>query len=385
MQLKNIKSLVIPLLILLLGIVAMGQLAEMREEVPANPPSSQPRVVNVLTVEPTTEQAHIISWGRLRSAQPLVLLSEAEGILLAGDVPFQQGQAFKRGQVLIRIDDRQKALALKRVKSDFINAMAALLPDIRQQYPEQWKIWNRYFQQLQVNKPLPALPPVQVEKIKRLLARHNAYQLYYAARIEQIALAKYQLSAPFNGTVTSAELHAGASVRPGTQLGEILNLEQLDLVLQMSAADLQWLDPEGEVIVRSSQFAGEWHGRIDRIGSHVDETTQTVPVYVRLAEGEQALPTVAGLLFEAQLPGKTIANAVSVPLENLYRGNQVYVLFDGALQLRTVSVARREAKRAIIHGGLTSGDQLVTDLLEGVAPDMPAISVEQFQQRAGAS
>jgi hypothetical protein len=92
---------------------------------------------------------------------------------------------------------------------------------------------------------------------------------------------------------------------------------------------------------------------------------------------------MAGLLFEAVLAGKTVSDAVSVPLKNLYGQDEVYLLEDGELQQRQVTVARREATRAIVTGGLQAGDRIVTDLLEGVAPGMKAMSVEDFQQQAG--
>lgn len=382
MRVKNVKTLIAPIVIVLLGVVAMNKLTGMRQEVAATPAEIQARVVNTSSVTLSAIEARIVAWGRLSSAQPLVLLSEAEGALMSGDIAFQQGQSFERGQLLLRVDDRQKRLELSRNKSDFINAMAAVLPDIQQQYPQQWSQWNSYFKQLQVDKPLPKLPAVNVERIKRLLARNNAYQLYYAVRIQEIALAKYQIRAPFDGTILSVEMHAGANVRPGTRLGEILNLEQLDLVVQLPASELSWLDQQGEVTVTSSQFDGVWHGRIDRIGRNVDNTTQTTAVYVRLLPGESPLPIMAGLLFEAQLPGKIIADAAAVPLRNLYQGDRVYVLSAGKLELRPVTVARREAEQAIVSAGLAPADELISDLLEGVAPGMKAISVEQFQQRA---
>ncbi len=382
MRVNNVKSLIAPIVIVLFGVLAMNKLSSLRQEVPARPAETQARVVNTRSISPADIEARLVTWGRLNSAQPLVLLSEAEGALMRGDIAFQPGQSFERDQLLLRVDDRQKRLELSRNKSDFINAMAGVLPDIQQQYPKEWSQWNNYFKQLQVDKPLPKLPAAKVERIKRLLARNNAYQLYYAVRIQEIALAKYQVRAPFDGTILSADMRAGANVRAGTRLGEILNLEQLDLVLQLPASELPWLEPQGEVIVASSQFDGIWHGRIDRIGRNVDNATQTTAVYVRLLQGESPLPIMAGLLFEAQLPGKTIADAVSVPLRNLYSGDQVYVLAAGKLEKRAVTVVRREAEQAIVSAGLAPGDELVTDLLEGVAPGMKAMSVEQFEQQA---
>jgi RND family efflux transporter MFP subunit len=381
MRINTVKSLILPILILLLGVLAMNQLAELRQEVPARSVDGKTRVVATRSVVPGDIEAQVVAWGRLQSAQPLVLLSEAEGVLLAGAVPFQPGQRFKRGDLLLQVDARQKKLELSSSKSDFINAMASVLPDIQQQYPQQWPRWNSYFEQLQVDKPLPTMPQASIERIERLLARYKVYQLYYGVRIQQIALEKYRIRAPFDGSILSADLHAGANVKAGTRLGELINLEQLDLELQLPVADLPWLDRQREVTVRSSQFPGVWRGRIDRISSSVDNATQTVAVYVRMNKGDSSFPAIAGLLFEAQLPGKVLANAVSVDLKNLYQGDSVYIVSDGKLQQRQVTLARREAERALISDGLAAGDELVTDLLEGVAPGMKALSRADYVQQ----
>lgn len=382
MKIKSVNSLLVPVLILLAGAVAMNRLGDMRKEVPARPVTPKTRVVNVAPIEPATINARVTGWGRLNSARPLVLLSEAEGTLLAGDVPFQQGQGFAEGALLLRVDDRQKRLELSRSKSDFINAMATMMPDIQQQHPKEWKTWDAYFKRLRVDRPVPTMPVATVDRIKRLLARYNVYQLYYTMRNQEIALEKYRIRAPFKGTVVSADMRVGANVRSGTRLGEILSLQQLDLELQLPASDLPWVNRDGAVTLRSSQFPGQWQGRIDRIGSTVDQATQTVTVYIRLDEGEAPFPLLAGLLFEADLTGIALENAISIDTRNLYGDDMVYLLEDGKLAKREVTVARREIDRVLVTAGLEPGEQLVIDLLEGVAEGMKAMSVDQFAEQA---
>jgi multidrug efflux pump subunit AcrA (membrane-fusion protein) len=382
MKIKSVNSLLVPVLILLAGAVAMNRLGDMRKEVPARPVTPKTRVVNVEPIEPATINARVTGWGRLNSARPLVLLSEAEGTLLAGDVPFQQGQGFAEGALLLRVDDRQKRLELSRSKSDFINAMATMMPDIQQQHPKEWKTWDAYFKRLRVDRPVPTMPVATVDRIKRLLARYNVYQLYYTMRNQEIALEKYRIRAPFKGTVVSADMRVGANVRSGTRLGEILSLQQLDLELQLPASDLPWVNRDGAVTLRSSQFPGQWQGRIDRIGSTVDQATQTVTVYIRLDEGEAPFPLLAGLLFEADLTGIALENAISIDTRNLYGDDMVYLLEDGKLAKREVTVARREIDRVLVTAGLEPGEQLVIDLLEGVAEGMKAMSVDQFAEQA---
>ena len=50
----------------------------------------------------------------------------------------------------------------------------------------------------------------------------------------------------------------------------------------------------------------------------------------------------------------------------------VYLIKQGRLDYREVEIARKETDSIILSGGIQNGDTLVTDVLQGVAPGMPA-------------
>jgi multidrug efflux pump subunit AcrA (membrane-fusion protein) len=56
----------------------------------------------------------------------------------------------------------------------------------------------------------------------------------------------------------------------------------------------------------------------------------------------------------------------------LYEQEFVYVIDEGHLTYRPVRIARSEPDMVIVDQGLASGDQLVEEVLQGVAPGMPA-------------
>ncbi|MEE9118080.1 MAG: hypothetical protein V3U02_05740, partial [Calditrichia bacterium] len=118
---------------------------------------------------------------------------------------------------------------------------------------------------------------------------------------------------------------------------------------------------------------GSWEGTILRIGKHIEDRTQTVPVFVSL-KSSQPNNLFNGTFFQVQIQGKVIPQAFVIPRKALYNGKYVYIISDGKLNYKEVQIAREETDSVIITGGLETGDKLVTEILQGVSPGMPAKS-----------
>ena len=180
---------------------------------------------------------------------------------------------------------------------------------------------------------------------------------------------KHFMRAPFDGVVVLADLRPGSNVRSGTRIGDIISLEELEMVVPVTVDDVQWIEPDQPVVLTSAELRGEWHGRIRRIGKTIDQQTQTVQVYILVDEAEDLYD---GIFLKAAMPGRTVSSAIRFPRRALYRQKYVYLIEDGALAYRPVEVVRSETDSVIAAGGLTDGDMLVTDVLQGVSPGMPA-------------
>jgi multidrug efflux pump subunit AcrA (membrane-fusion protein) len=70
-----------------------------------------------------------------------------------------------------------------------------------------------------------------------------------------------------------------------------------------------------------------------------------------------------GLFVEATFEGAAIPDAVRLPRSALHNGETVYVVRDGKLERRAVTLLRSEGESVIIGAGLESGDQVVVSRL----------------------
>jgi multidrug efflux pump subunit AcrA (membrane-fusion protein) len=367
------KVILWPVLILLVGFGLMQFLLSLRSEQPRRAPQARPRIVNIEVITLKDVPSYIVAFGRLITAQPVTLYSEVSGILQVGEVPFQPAQSFRKGDLLLKIDDRQVKLDLNSAKSDLLNALATVLPEIKVDFPEEYELWQGYFDEIGFDHKLEPLPEAANQKIKLYLSRFNVYKLYFQVRNLEILLNKHYFYAPFSGSISSADLRVGSTARPGTKLGEIINLDNLEVEVPISVEEIQWIDQDVPIKFTSSEMAGEWTGKIKRIGKNIDERTQTVPVFMTVSKNGTEL-LYNGIFLRAEIPGTIVESAFTIPRRALYNEKFVYLIKEGKLDYREVNIARIQTDTVILNGGIQEGDSLVTDVLQGVASGMPALA-----------
>ena len=363
-----------PLIVLVVGFIAMKVLGSFKEEKPKRTPQIRPRIVNADVVVNSDVPARLSTFGTLESSQPVLLISEASGKLMQGNVKFQPAQTFKKGDLLVRIDDRQTRLQLNSTKSDFLSALTSLLPEIKISMADKYKLWESYFDAISFDKPLADLPEVNDQRLKALLARFNIYKLFFTVQDLEIRLAKHYIYAPFDGSIVSTQLRVGSTAAPGSRLAEIINLDELEVEIQLPAQDITWI-AEGDIVdLSNSDGSIHWQGHIERIGNTINERSQSVPAYIKLDDTGVQHP-YAGTFLKVLIEATSIPNSFEVPRKAVYEESYVYLVQNGTFQERAVNIAFDEGDFYIINGGLADGDTLVTELLQGVAPGMPARAI----------
>ncbi len=362
---------VIPLAILVTGYFSMQVLIGMKKEPERRLPEKLTKLVNVQEVTLGNIPSNILAYGRIATAQPVMLYSEVNGTVEFGDIPFKPAQSFRKGDLLLRIDDRQVTLDLNTAKSDLLNALAMILPEIKFDFPDEYPVWQSFFESVTFNTKISDLPETANQRIKLFLSRYNVYKLYFVVRDFEIVKSKHSIYAPFDGVIRDVSLYQGSSARNGSLLGEIVNLEFLEAEIQIPVEDIGWINRSRPVRLFSDEISGSWSGFITRVDRSIDQQNQTVRMFVSIDPLVEQIPA-NGLFVRAQIPGRVINDAASIPRRLIYNDSFVYVLSNGNLKYREVDITRSEFESVIVTSGLKSGDLLVTDLLQGVSDGMPA-------------
>jgi multidrug efflux pump subunit AcrA (membrane-fusion protein) len=369
---KSKSILLVPAAVIAVGVITMIFLLGMREEQPRRTPQPRSRIVEAREVILGPVAAEIEAYGTVTSSQPVELYSEVSGPILAGGIPFKPAQEFSTGDILLRIDDRQVLLSRQSAISDLLAALASVMPEIKVEFPGEYVVWQRYFDSVEFDRPIPVLPEAANQRIKLYLSRFNVYKLYFSVRDLEIRLEKYTVRAPFDGTIVTAALREGSTARSGSPLGSIISLQDMEVEIPLTAADVQWVDFDKPVSFQSAELEGVWTGRIRRVGRKIQTQTQTLPLYVELEDiPVGALPE--GAFFEAEIAGRSVDNAFEIPRRALYDDRFVYVVDSGQLDYREVHLVRIQKYTVIVDGGLEDGDTLVIEPLQGITPGMSAV------------
>ena len=311
------------------------------------------RMVSVIQFEPGAIVSEIEITGRVTAADRIELFSEVQGRFDNGSKPFRTGISFNEGDTLARIDDTEEKLALISQRSRFLTALSGVLSTLKLDYPDLYEPWAQYTEAFDPESPVEELPEVENRQARLFLTSRGIYEQIYSIQSAEARLNKFTIVAPFSGELQEADLDPGSLVQPGVKLGEFTG-RLFELESYVSLQDLPFIEIGDPVALNSTVLNQSWSGSIVRIGSSVDNNTQSVPVFVELNSD-----TVKdGMYLEGSISGRTLENAVEIPRNMLTRGNTILVVEDSLATHKRVEPLLFK-KESVIVSGLSADDRVI--------------------------
>lgn len=194
-------------------------------------------------------------------------------------------------------------------------------------------------------------------------------------------------TAPVTGRIINSTLEVGEFVQPGQACGAMYSTEVMEVAVSIPAGDLQWI-PSGELqackagpvapgqsiparVVWSEAGQGqaiEWPGCVERVEAGVEAQTRTARLVVRVENpppGSDKRMLDLNMYCEVHILGRQLDEAFLLPRTAILGGQAVYVIEDGRLARRKITIARFTDNQALIlpGGGLRAGDRVVTGYL----------------------
>ena len=136
--------------------------------------------------------------GSLTAKRRIELFSEVQGVFRIGSRLFKAGQKYNSGDVFIRIDNTEYYANVQSAKSNFYNTLTAIMPDLKLDFPDVFKKWETYIDNIDLKKTTPSLPELTTEKEKYFITGRGIISGYYNVKNLEQRLNKYAISAPFN-------------------------------------------------------------------------------------------------------------------------------------------------------------------------------------------
>lgn len=349
-----------------------------RGEAPGKKPNSSGvslKFVDTQVVQPDSLSLRIESFGRLRSFRDVNLSAEVQGRLLEGDILLKEGASFKKGSVIFRIDASDIQLSLLSRRSNFISLVAQALPDLKIDIPDAFPRWESFYQQLDVNGSLPALPDFKSAKEKTYVASRNLLSEYYSIQSDETRLGKYVIRASFNGSIAEVFAEPGAVVNPGSNIARVVQDDLLEVQIPVTAEDIHLINPGTKVRLNTTEneFVGE--ATVSRFSKVIDANTQTIDVYATLQpQGERML--YDGMYVKALLYAGTRDALIELPRRAVFNENRVYLLTDSSLVETPVQLVKKNTE-TILVSGIPAGSHVVIEPVTSFGPNQKFVPLQK--------
>jgi multidrug efflux pump subunit AcrA (membrane-fusion protein) len=303
--------------------------------------------------------------GNLMAKTKVELYAEVQGVFRGRNKLFRPGQEYRKGETIIRIDAAEYYASVQSAKSNLLNLITSVMPDLRLDYPELYPKWQAYLTKFDLDRVTPELPDMTSEKEKFFISGRGILTSYYNVKNLEQRLAKYTISAPFSGVLTEALVTEGSLVRSGQKLGEFIRTDVYELEVAVSKTYTDLLKVGEVVELVNLERTKKYEGKVTRINGRIDQATQTIKAYIEVSNPDLK----EGMYLEANLNAKDEKDAIEIDRKLLLEDNQIFVVRDSILDLIDVKPVYFSDRKVILKD-VPDGTTIITQPVVGAYAGM---------------
>lgn len=330
------------------------------------------KTVFVDTVQNSTISINIPANGNLVAKRRVELYAEVQGVFRYSSQPFKAGQAYRKGQTLLKIDADEYEASVRSAKSDLYNQITAIMPDLRMDYPEIFPKWQEYLNNFDVNSTVPPLPEATNDRERYFINGRGVNTAYFNIKNLEQRLVKYRITAPFDGVLTEALVTEGTLIRNGQKLGEFIDPDVYELQVSIAKQYADLLQVDEEVRLTNNNGTKTYQGSVSRINARIDQATQTVSVFIEVEDSNLK----EGMYMQANLDAKKEENAIEIDRSLVNDRNEIFAVKDSILQIIKVNPVYFSDKKAVVKG-VPDGEVILSRQVSGAYSGMPVNIAEE--------
>jgi RND family efflux transporter MFP subunit len=271
-----------------------------------------------------------------------------------------EGKVVARGDVLVRLDDREPRAQLQELKAreDFAKREVARVTELIGRGSATTQAHERVSTDL---RTIQALVSVQMEKLDN-----------------------YTITAPMDGVVLRRDGEVGEIVDVGQILFRVGVPKPLQVVAEVNEEDIPRVRVGQTVLLRSDAFVGQaLTGTVREMTPMGDPVAKTYRIRIALPDDT---PLKVGMSVEANVVTRQKPDALLIPADAV-QGTTVFVVADGRVFRREVEIGIRGARTVEILSGVTEGERVASpagaELADGGAVQVKARSLPAPPPLAG--
>ena len=370
-----------------------------QEKPPRTSEIEQPTMlVDVVQAQVGSAQIAVAAQGSVIPRTQTTMISEVTGLIIEVSPAFVAGGFFSKGDVLVRIDDRNYRAELKRAEAAVAAAKTTI--DREMGLAEFARVdWERAKKLLNSSK---AASDLALRKPQ--LAEAYAQLEFAKADLEKRLgdLDRTVIRAPYDGMVREKLADLGQFVNAGSPVASTFSVDVAEIRLPLPDRELPFLDlddlnlkegngPKVSFMAVIGGVAQTWTGSIVRTEGVFDEQSRVIYVVAQVVDPynqekkKWSLPLRFGTFVEASIEGQILEDVIRLP-RSVLRGDLVWTVgASDTLQPVTVDVIRSDERSILISSGLSDGQLICTTLLDNPLPGTPVRFDQSAVKRVGMS
>ncbi len=280
--------------------------------------ASQPQSVSGVRVVQDTLWVTVTAAGEAEAFRRARVTNRVEGVVLAVEVG--EDDVVEAGQVLVRVDTTEYALAVREAEADLVDARA--------DYEERMILAGE-------------IADSEVREERERLARAAARldQLEVALERAEMELERTRVRAPFTGRVADLEVVEGQYVAAQTELVTLVQIDPLRVSARVLEAEMAYLRAGRRANVTFAAFPGETlEATIRSINPVVEPESRTARVVLELPNPDGRLKP--GMYARVSLEAQEYPDRILVPRSAVLerdRRTMVFMLRDADEEGRGVA------------------------------------------------
>ncbi len=344
----------------------VGDLLGKPKDKKAKPPRTNITTVFTQVVENDSVPIYIESTGVLKAIRRIELFSEVQGVMEADNGRFKAGNSFRKGDLLINIRSNDQEAQLFAQRSSFESALTSIMPDLKVDFPDDFKKWEEYLIAFSTTSSVRDLPEVKSEKLNSFLVGRGIYRDYHSLKNLEIINAKYSLRAPYDGVLIKANVDPGTVIRPGQALGTFIQADSYEMETSVDAVSADKLQI-GQKVELSMQGIEDkkWEGTISRLVKAIDVNSQMSTFFVKVDSEDLK----EGMFLQAKVEARKIPNSFQLSRSSLIDKDQVYVVQADSLVLKEIT-NEYFTQNEVVISGLKDGEVVLNKVPPSAFPGM---------------
>lgn len=317
---------------------------------PATDPQADtsPLRVIVTAVDEIPQHMRIEAVGTSRAVQSITLYPASAGEVVA--VHFEPGQAVRKGQLLLELDQRNEKLAVQ-------------LAEVRLADAE--RLFHRYQRSAESGATLPTT----------LDAAETALE---EARIElnraRIALADRSVRAPFGGYVGLTDIDPGDRIQTNTAITTLDNRSSLLVSFEIPELLAGSVNSGDKVAISPwSSRRPAAYGEVVDIDSRINPSTRTLMARARVDNSADSLRPGQSFRVIMELLGDRYPVVPEVAVQWGIDGAYVWTVPDNVGQRVPVNIVQRQEGYILLDGPLSPGELVILEGTQRMRPNLEVL------------